>query len=213
MSASLLALWALRWQQGRLDEIQDAILDVEDLSPSHAFLIPFLHRELDQADQAARTYEALARDDFADLLERDTTGVSRLHCLAVLSDVASYLHDAEHAGRLYDALSPFAGRLAVIHPGLTAVAPVHQPLGQLSALMGDRHRSGQHFEAAISRCREIGARTLGARAQIAYAEAELDRGDAAATRNAEKLLADAADTAAELGMQALTRRLVTGANG
>ncbi len=56
-------------------------------------------------------------------MERDTAGVSRLFGLAVISDVAAYLRAAEHAPTLYDALSPFAGRLAVVHPVLTAVAP------------------------------------------------------------------------------------------
>ncbi len=171
MAASLNALWALRWQQDRLGEIQDAMLGIEDLSAMYAFLVPFLHRQLGQAAQAARTYEALARDDFARLLASDTIGVSRLLCLAVVSDVASYLGATEHASMLYDALSPFAGRLAVIHPGLTAVAPIDQALGQLSALMGDRRRGKVHFEAALSRCDEIGATSLGARAQIAYEEA------------------------------------------
>ena len=69
-----------------------------------------------------------------------------LYGLTALSDVASYLGAADHAPRLYEALTPFADHLAVIHPGLTAVASIHQPLGQLSALMGDRHRSEVHFD-------------------------------------------------------------------
>ena len=58
--------------------------------------------------------------------------------------------------------------------------------------LGDRRRGEEHFEAALARCRDIGASTLAARAQIAYAEALLGSGDAAATRKAVDLLADAA---------------------
>ena len=79
------------------------------------------------------------------------------------------------------------------------VAPIDQPLGQLSALLGDRHRSEDHFEGAISRCRKIGATSLGARAQLAYAEVLLGFGDARATREAESLVVDAAT---ELGARA-----------
>ena len=105
--------------------------------------------------------------------------MSRLLCLAVISDVTSYLGATEHAPWLYDALLPFAGRLAVIHPGITAVAPIDQCLGQLSALLGDRGRSEVHFDAAMARCREIGARTLEEGVQNAYAESLLvDDGDA-----------------------------------
>ena len=194
LAATLNALWALRWQQGRLDEIRDAVLDIAALSPQHGFLGPVLHRELGEADRAADAFEALARDDFRGLLALDTIGSSRLYGLTALSDVASYLGAADHAPRLYEALTPFADHLAVIHPGLTAVASIHQPLGQLSALMGDRHRSEVHFDAAISRCSEIGAITLGARAKMAYAETLISFGDAPARLVAEGLLADAADT-------------------
>jgi hypothetical protein len=170
MAASLNAFWALRRQQGRLDEIRDTILHIEDLSPAYAFLVPFFHRALDERDDAARAYEALARDGFVDLLARDTIGATRLLCLAAMSDVTSYLGATEHAGWLYEALLPFAGRLAVIHPGITAVAPIDQCLGQLSALLGDRDRSDVHFEAAMTRCREIGALALEEGVQDARAE-------------------------------------------
>ena len=103
----------------------------------------------------------------------------------MISDVASHLGAVEHAPHLYDALSPFAGRLAAIHPGLTAIAPTDPLLGQLSALRGPaaaaRNTSGLQF----LRWRQIGARTLCARAAIAYAEPLLAYGDAAATRTAQ----------------------------
>jgi hypothetical protein len=201
IAASLSALWALRWQQGRLDEIEPVVANIEDLSPAHAPLVPFLHRQLGRRDQAARTYEALAVDGFAGVLERDPLGVTHLLALTVLSDVASYLRDAERAPLLYDELAPFAGRLAVVHPGLTAVAPIDQPLGQLSALVGNRRRSEEHFEAALASCREIGAPTLEARAMVAYADTLLEDGDAASTRKAEQLLAEANTSMAELGIR------------
>jgi DNA-binding SARP family transcriptional activator len=206
LTATLNTLWALRWQQGRLDEIQDAVRDIAALSPTHAFLVPLLHRELDQPDEAAGAFDALARDGFRGLLALDTIGSSRLYCLAALSDVATYLGAAEHAPMLYDALAPFADHLAVIHPGLTAVAPIDQPLGQLCALMGERARSEEHFEAAIARCGDIGAPTLDARARTAYAEALLGFGDAPARDRAEGLLTDAADLAAQLGVRPAARR-------
>ena len=213
VAASMNALWALRWQQGRLEEIKDAIVQVEEVSARYAFLLPSLYRELDQREQAARSYAALAEDGFARLLERDATGVSHLFCLAVLADAAAYLRDDEHASTLYDALAPFAGRLAAVHPGLTAIAPVDQLLGQLSATTGDRRRSEKHFRAALAQCHEIGARTLAVRTQVAYAETLLNAGDAAARDTATMLLATAAETADELGMHGITQRLERLANG
>jgi DNA-binding SARP family transcriptional activator len=172
IAASLNAFWALRWRQGRLDELRETILHVEEeLSPAYAFLVPFLYRVLDEPDEAARSYEVLARDGFAELLERDTIQAGRLFCLAAITEVTCYLHDVDHARQLYAWLSPYAGRLAVIHPGITAVAPIDQLLGQLSALLGDSPRSTAHFEAALARCREIGAPTLEASAQDAYTRA------------------------------------------
>ncbi len=76
--------------------------------------------------------------------------------------------------------------------------------------MGDRQLSEEHFNAAISRCREIGASTLGARAKTAYAETLLSFGDTPARLAAEGLLAEAADTSAELGVRSRAHRLLEG---
>ena len=200
MAASLNALWALRWQQGRLDEIQDVTLSIGDLSPVHRFLHPYLHRELGQREQAALAYEALGPDDFRALLTGGATGVTHLFGLCLISEVACYLGDTERAPALCAALEPFSGLLAVIHPGLTAVAAVDQPLGQLHALLGDHRRSEHHFEAALAQCGAIGAPTLGVRAQVAYAETLLARGDVTSARRATRLLAEAGEAAAGLDL-------------
>ena len=205
MAASLNALWALRWHQGRLDEIAGPVLTIGDLSPVHKFLLPYLHRELGRREQAALAYAALDPDDFAALLTGGSTGVTHLFGLCLISDVACYLGDTERAPALYAALEPFSGRLAVIHPGLTAVAAVDQPLGQLSGLLGDHRRSEDHFQGALAQCGEIGAPTLGVRAQLAYAEALLARGELTAERRAERLLADAGEAAADLGLPVAAR--------
>ena len=122
-----------------------------------------------------------------------------LFCLTVISDVASHLGGRRARPHLYDALSPFAGRFVAIHPGLTAIAPTDQLLGRLSALRGPAAAARNTSGLQSLRCRQIGARTLGARAAIAYAEPRLAYGDAAATRTAQKLLVHAADAADELG--------------
>jgi len=208
MSASLIVLWALRWQQGRLDEIADAVLRFEGLSDVFTLLIPHLHRELGERDEAARLYRELAADGFAGALAGDRIGVSRLCSLAMLGDVACYVHATDDGEALHAALAPFAGRLAVIHPGLTAVAPVDQVLGQLSALLGDRRSSESHFTAALALCDRIDAPVLRARTQVAYAESLLDLGGHDAANTAESLLDRARLTAVELGLLGLERRLV-----
>ena len=72
MAASLNALWALRWQQGRLDEIRDTILHIEDLSPAYAFLVPFLHRALDERDEAAACLRIVGAGRFRRICSRAT---------------------------------------------------------------------------------------------------------------------------------------------
>jgi len=126
----------------------------------------------------------------------------------MLGDVACYVHATDDGEALHAALAPFAGRLAVIHPGLTAVAPVDQVLGQLSALLGDRRSSESHFTAALALCDRIDAPVLRARTQVAYAESLLDLGGHDAANTAESLLDRARLTAVELGLLGLERRLV-----
>jgi hypothetical protein len=108
---------------------------------------------------------------------------------------------------LYRRLAPFAGRLAVIHPGLTAIAHVDHALGQLCALTGDRQRAGEHFRSAISWCDTAGARTLAVRAQASYAEALFQHGEPRDRATAEALRGEAREAAAALGMHGIVRDL------
>lgn len=206
-AASIGVFWALRWHQGRLDEIQDVIFQVETSSPAYAFTVPHLHRELGHREKAAESYDRLAGDDFAGLLTRDAPGLSRLFAFAALVDLAWYLRDVGRAQALYDMLSPLTGQWAVINPGITPIAPIDHSLGQLDALMGNRDRSEAHFEAALAQCRNSHATTLTVRTQVSYAEMLLELGRRSDHDTAAQLLASAYDTADEFRMGGVTRHL------
>jgi DNA-binding SARP family transcriptional activator len=205
LATSMLAFWVLRWHQGRLDALRETILDVEAASPAYAFLVPYLYKELGDKVETADSYQRLAADDFADLLGRDPTGVSRLFALTALTDLAWYLRDRDRASTLHDLLSPLIGQWAVINPGITPIAPIHHLLGQLEALMEDQRRSAAHFETALDQCNESGAPTLAVRTQIAYGEMLRELGGQADRDRARQLLASAREAADELGLAGVVR--------
>jgi DNA-binding SARP family transcriptional activator len=207
LATSMLAFWVLRWHQGRLDALREAILAVESASPPYAFLVPYLHKELGDKVEAANSYQRLATDDFTDLLGRDPSRVSRLFALTALTDLAWYVRDRDRARTLHDLLSPLAGQWAVINPGITPIAPIDHPLGQLQALMEDRDHSAAHFETALDQCNKGGAPTLAVRTQVAYAEMLRELGGQADRDRARQLLASAREAADELGLAGVVRHI------
>ena len=207
LGASMLTLWMLRWQQGRLDEVRDAIFDVETSFPDLAFMVPHLLWELGEDERAGHAYRRLAADGFERLLGRDATMASRLFALALLTDSAWRVRDVDRVEVLGALLGPLAGHWTVIHPGIAPLVPVDQLLGQIAAIAGDLARSEAHFTSALASCDANGARVLGVRTRIAYAEALHALGGPADRDSARRLIAEAAATASELDLQSELRRL------
>lgn len=169
MASTLVLVFLLRRQQGRLPEIADAILDTPSSAPAYAFLVAALHRDLDDRTACSNAWEELASDGFERLLAADQSGLARLFALASLADTAWYLDDPTHATRLAGLLRPYTGRLAVVHPGLTAIATVDHALGQLAVLDSDPD-ADCHLDAALAHARSSGARLLELETLLTIAE-------------------------------------------
>jgi predicted ATPase len=101
--------------------------------------------------------------------------------------------DPDQAAALYELLRPHDGKGLVIGAGGAVWGCVSLYLGMVAG----EERAARHLQDAIDWARERGARPWVAQAQVALAEI---RGDRA-------LLDEAAATAAELGMAALTARI------
>ena len=193
-----LAMFVLRREQGRLAEVEDLIREAVPQYPgyrSFRCFIPLLECELGRGDQARRSFEGLAKDEFAGL-PRDCEW---LFCLSVLSEVAAHLDDRDRAATIYRLLRPYA-HVNVLAAGEVAVGPVERFLGILAAATDRPAEAAEHFENAIVMTARMDARPWLAHTQHDYARVLLARdepGDAAA---AAELLAESASTYRELGI-------------
>ena len=127
-----------------------------------------------------------------------------LSTLVALAEATAALTDAASAEALYPALLPYAHCLA--QTGFTGCAgSVERVLGRLAATLGRPRAAQGHLDAALARHEAIGARALAARTRCDLGEILLT-GPADARARAASLLADAAATARELGMDGVAAR-------
>jgi DNA-binding SARP family transcriptional activator len=191
-------LFARRRDQGRLEEIEDLIRTSIDEYPgyrSFPCLLALLRCELGREDEARRTFEELAAEDFA-WLPRDSEW---LFCLSVLAEVAEHLNDRERAAVLHRLLLPY-GRLNALSAGELAVGSVARYLGILASTGSQWDDGARHFEDALAMNARMGARPWLAHTQRDYARMLLDRDAAGDREMAQLLLAKALATYEELGM-------------
>jgi tetratricopeptide (TPR) repeat protein len=151
-------LVAIRWTQGRMEEVRDRIRDHGERHPE----IPrwrnaLLAAELGDERAARAELERHARRGFTDL-PRD--GLWILHACG-LAQACVLIGDERRAELLYDQLAPFADRNAISISTL-AFGPVSMRLGSLSALLGRWEQAERHFDDAAERCDALGARAISA---------------------------------------------------
>jgi tetratricopeptide (TPR) repeat protein len=193
-----LQIYTLRWQQGRLSEIEDLVRSsVEDYPTYRIYRSAFAHMAatLGLAGEAREAFDALAANDFA-ALPFDETWIASM-CL--LAHTASQLRDGARAAAVYEPLLPYAERVAVSYPE-TTIASVSHYLGLAATAMGRRDDAEIMFEQALRTNERIGARLWLARTQHEYAASLVERGSAGDLERAEALSAAAQATYVEHGV-------------
>jgi tetratricopeptide (TPR) repeat protein len=193
---------ALRREQGRLDEMADAIFGVVEAMPS----MPAFRAgaavaavEIGREAEARAHFETLASDDFASF-PRDAAWAGGI---AQLARACAALADAPRAAVLYDLLLPDAKRNLVIGFANVSEGAASHFLGLLAAVQGRDDEAAQHFDAALAMNARMGARPALAHTQREYAALCLRRND---TGRAAELLATATATYEELGMTSFVER-------
>jgi hypothetical protein len=167
---------AIRWTQGRLEEVRDRIRHHGERYPE----IPrwrdvLLAAELGDEREARAEVERHARHGFTDL-PRD--GLWILH-MCGLAQAAVLIRDDRRAELLYEQLAPFAERNAISISTL-AFGPVSMRLGSIAALLGRWEQAEHHFADAAERCDSLGARAITAMLLVERARmflARAGRGD------------------------------------
>jgi class 3 adenylate cyclase/tetratricopeptide (TPR) repeat protein len=201
-----IVLTQLRWDQGRLPELEGAIRESVDRTPANLgwqATLALLLCDAGRQDEAQINFEHLATDDFA-WLPSNHLWMSNL---AILAMVCEALGDASRATRLYELLLPYADRNVLVArlPLVTLGAASHY-LGLLATTMCRWNDAVSHLEAAVQAHKRLDAQPLLVRSRYHYARALLARGRPDDQARAQEHLAWAGTVAQRLGM----RRFTTG---
>ena len=192
------AMFLLRREQGRLEEIDDLIKrSIHEYPGYRSFrcIAVVLDCELGRTQAARVSFDALAAGDFS-ALPRD---IEWLFCLSLLSDVAARLEDQVRARKLYELLLPYR-HLNAIAAGEVALGSVARCLGLLAATITDWEAAASDFEEALAMNERMGARPWLAHTQEDYARLLLKRDAPGDRERADELMAHAIATYRELGM-------------
>lgn len=196
-----LQLYALRREQGRLQEVVDVVERAVAEYPAYPvwrYVFVDVLVELERRDDARAALDAAAANDYPMYLE-----MQWLYALSLLPEVCRYLEAVGEAVAIHELLLPYAHRNAVLPPELCR-GSVSRGLGILAATAGDWEAAARHFELALEMNAEMGARPWLAHTQYDYGRMLLDRGEPDAAR---ALLSSAGALAQELGMTALSLKL------
>jgi tetratricopeptide (TPR) repeat protein len=157
---------------------------------------------------AGRNAEAAAELDR--LLSRALSGSGPrwLGALADLAVVAAGVGDTAAAALLYDALTPYRGRLVVWAGASTAWGPVSHYLGLLADALGKTEDAVRHFEEAVELEQRIGALPYLAHSLSGLADALAGRDGAGDAARAAEHRRRARQIAERLGMTVLLEHLV-----
>jgi len=200
-----LALFTLRREQGRLDEINELIRSsVDEYAGYRLFrcLVTALAFELGRESEARARLDELAAGSFS-AFPRDAEW---LFCLCVLSEVAARLGDRDRTTTLYDLLLPY-GRLNAIASGEVAAGSVSRYLGLLASSLKRWEDATRHFETALEMNERMGAEPWTAHTREDYARMLLERDESGDRERGCHLLDAALSTYRELGMEAQAVRL------
>jgi tetratricopeptide (TPR) repeat protein len=196
-------LIAIRWMQGRLGELREAIrFHGEWYSSLARWRNALVAVELADERAARAEVERHALRDFADL-PRD--GLWLLH-LCSLAEACVPLGDERRAARLYQLLSPYADRNAI---SMTTMpfGPVALRLGMMAAMLGRWEEAERHFQLAMERCTQLGAPAITARVLYEHARMLVARGEEADLPSAAKLLARAEGICRQLDLPGVGDRV------
>ena len=199
-------MFALRWQQGRLAELEPAMTGFA-AQFTNLYIwrcgLAVLHSEAGNYEAARREFGHLVARDFAEL-QRDANW---LPSLALLSEVCRFLGDTRNAEALYTRMLPYAGQNIVVATSVSCYGAAARYLGVLATIMARWEEAEQHFTAALALNTRMGARSWVAYTEYDYAVMLLARNQRGDQEKAMELLDLALTTAQELGMMGLEEKI------
>jgi hypothetical protein len=166
-------LVAIRWFQGRLDELLpllDQLVHSSTLSTIDNSYFAARAAAAALAGDKRKAASSLARLAGADLakLPRSSTWMVTMNGVA---ETAYRLGDAETAARAYELLSPFADLPVMASLAVACFGSAHYPLGVAAMAMGAPERAARHLRTAIQHNLALAHWPAVALCEARYAEA------------------------------------------
>src|SRR5262249_27758854 len=127
--------------------------------------------------------------------------------LSYIAEVAARLGDERHVAAIYRRLEPFADQAITVPAFTLCCGAAARYLGLLADALGDFSRAESHFQRALVMSGALSAWPWLAHTRFDFARMLGRRGGKADRRRAMELTASALETARELGMHALVRRI------
>jgi hypothetical protein len=195
-------LAALRWWQGRGDEIIDQVRAVSAsprLGPNDVGYVAAdaaLSATLGDVDAAE---EALARLTGIGL-DALPESSSWLATQFLVGEAAFQLGDTEAARAVRSLVEPFADLPVLPSLAVVCLGSVRRTLGLASATLGDLDAAVEHLEAAVLADRRLGSRPMAVLTEHTLAAVRRARAGAGDRARAEELATRATASAARLGM-------------
>jgi tetratricopeptide (TPR) repeat protein len=160
-----IVLVGIRWEQGRLPELEDTLARFVDRFPANLgwrATLAVLLCETGRHREARAQLDLLAADGFRGLPGNHLY----LYHLAVLAIVCHALDDQPRAARLYELLLPYAKRnVLVARVPLGTLGSASHHLGLLAATLARRDAAASHLQAAVRAHHRMGAPLLLARSR------------------------------------------------
>jgi class 3 adenylate cyclase/tetratricopeptide (TPR) repeat protein len=198
-------MFSIRREQGRLAEVAPVIKRLIDEKPGARAWLPgfaLIAADLGFEEPARRRLCELAEADFEMPFD-----AKRSASLSYVTEVAILVGDNDAAARLYELMSVY--QHMTITAGIVTVCygAASRYLGMLAATLGEFDKAEAHFEHALDMNERIGARPWLAHTKAQYALLLRRRGGKGVSKRAEVMANEAWETAANLDMVLLKRRL------
>jgi hypothetical protein len=151
---------AIRWYQGRTDEILPLIVDLTSSPTMAASNDAFTAALAVAAAAAGRSEEARGalerlREGGLHSLRSSSTWLVTLFGVVEAADL---LGDVDAAREAYDLVAPFADWPVMPSLGISCFGSVHRSLGLAAGLVGDLDLAASHLEAALAADLRVGNR-------------------------------------------------------
>ena len=196
----------LRWEQGRLRELRETWQATVDRYPRLAVARAWLTLgEIERGEPGGPDRARLALRLMTEQIPHRPRNGLWLQGLALTSQVASELEDADAARALYPLLRPYAGQFITMNmeQPVACLGSASLYLGLLATATSSWAEAVAHFEASLREHERVGAAAFVARTRLGYGRMLLGRGDPSDRARALDLLERAATTARALGMVAV----------